>query len=147
MDKLKAKEKFAENLMRPDLTQVHTTTVLYMVYKTIEANDNITLNQLSWTLGVEFMLKEEMVAGAVASLTSKSLFDCVCRWQAGSKKKDDESHRRPTVHLRVRDGSPDFKAWLGAALQTNPELAVFSPPAFTKQGWQKEARLAKEAHN
>ncbi len=131
MDPIKAKEKFSSNLMCPDQAQF-STTVLYMVYKTIEANNNITLNQLRYTLCNEYMLKEDAVAGAVASLTSRSLFNCVGRWsprQAGNQPYDAANQR---IHLRVRNDD-EFSSWLANALGENPELEVFQPPAFNKR--------------
>lgn len=149
MDIMEAKEKFAQTLMRQDETGPYTAAVLYMVYRTIEANGNITLNQLRWSLGVEFLLKDETIEGAVASLTSKSLFDCVVRWQSPTKKDDKVRPQTPRVHLRARPKPhPEFDKWLVDLMVKQPELAVFTPPPFNANRTSvKEVRPVKEAQN
>ncbi len=119
--KVSMKERFSGNLLNQD-DPVYKTTVLYMTYKTVAANPGITVNQLRWLLNTEFLIKEEVVDGAVASLTSKSLFGCVSRWQPPGKG---------TVHLRVRsDVPPEFQEWLENNLKDHEELNVFEASIF-----------------
>lgn len=155
MTSMEAKQRFAQTLMQKDKTENYTGAVLYMVYRTIEANNNITLNQLCWSLGVEFLLKDDTIEGAVASLTSRSLFDAVIRWQTPTGKAsptDSTLHLRvrpKPVHLRVRPKpTPEFDAWLEALLKRQPELLVFTPPPFNaSRSSVKEVRMVKEAQN
>ena len=144
MNSLEAKAKFSANLMQSPDQSAFSTTILYMVYKTIEANDNITLNQLRFVLNAEYMLREETIEAAVASLTSKSLFDCVGRWQPRRSKqtaveKQDSGAAR--VHLRVHKECLEFNTWLASTLKSNPELVVFAAPLFKRhgQGLNREA--------
>lgn len=127
MDTLEAKEKFSFNLLHPE-DRAFDITVLYMVYRTIEQNQSITLNQLRWMLYHEYMLQNTVVDGAVASLTSKSLFDCVSRWTP--PRKND------TIHLRTRKGSAAFDEWLSRNTAERPELLIFTPPIFSAKGNQ-----------
>ena len=151
MNSIQAKEKFAECLMRPDVNAKYTSTILYIVYRTIEANENITLNQLRWTLGAEYLLKDEVIEGAVASLTSKSIFGCVRRYQPPRNKLRSVNGCQP-VHLRAIPLTEcDFKKWLTELLNTTPELGVFVPPTFVQrvpaaqQAANQPQRMAKEA--
>lgn len=133
MNSIQAKEKFAAGLMRQASAENYTSIVLYIVYKTIEANDNITLNQLRWALGAEYLLKDDVIDGAVASLTSKSIFNCVKRYQPPRAKVRTISGAKP-VHLRaIKQDVGEFKTWLAALLITQPELAVFRPQTFVQR--------------
>ena len=122
MDTLEAKEKFSSNLLHPE-ERAFNLTVLYIVYKTVERNPSITLNQLRWTLFHEYMLQNCVVDGAIASLTSKSLFNCISRWTP--PRKND------TIHLRTRQDAPAFQEWLTRTLVDHPELEIFTPPSFS----------------
>lgn len=138
---LRAKEKFAQNLMSRE-SKPFPATILYMVYKTIEANNNITTNQLTWLLGSDCMLHADTISGALTSLTSKSLFNCVSRWQPQPTKGGSTS--RPT-HLRVREpASNSFSEWLVTTVAEYPELEVFEPPLFLRRDYQKELTVRKE---
>lgn len=144
MDTVQAKEKFAFNLLSPN-ERAGKVTLLYIVFSTIESNTSITLNQLKWLLDTEYMIPNEVVSGAVASLTSKSLFNCVSRWQP---------HRNPAtpavtkgaVHLRVRRDSPEFNDWYKGALTSYPELAVFYPPLFASKASSNIGALQPQPH-
>ena len=128
MDSIQAKEKFVFNLLNPD-ARAGKVTILYIVYKTIESDSSITLNQLKWILDAEYMLPNDAVAGAVAALTSKTLFNCVSRWQP--PRGQGSQHRSDTVHLRARKDAPaDFTSWYTATLAEFPELQIFVPPIF-----------------
>src|SRR5476651_2466850 len=112
MNDIQAKEKLASSLMRPEDREQYTSTILYMVFRTIEANDNITLNQLRWTLSAEYLLRDEVIEGAVASLTSKSIFNCVRRYQKPRSKLRSATDSQP-VHLRACADKPqEFSSWL-----------------------------------
>jgi hypothetical protein len=123
------KEKFSANLLRQE-DSAYQMTVMYMTYKTIEANPGITVNQLRWLLSTEFLIKEDAIDGTVASLTSKSVYNCVSRWQPPGKKD--------TVHLRLRSDVPrEFQEWMCATVADHPELSVFVPSIFkNKKGEQ-----------
>lgn len=129
MDNIKAKEQFVFNLMKPD-DRAGKTTLLYMVYKTIETNTGITINQLKWLLDTEYMISNEVVSGTVAALTSRTLFNCVSRWQP---PKASGNQRTDAVHLRVRKDAKEFDNWYAEALREYPELTVFVPPVFASK--------------
>jgi len=128
MDSIQAKEKFVFNLLNPE-SRSGKVTILYMVYKTIESNSSITLNQLKWILDTEYMIPNDAVAGAVAALTSKTLFSCVSRWQP--PRAPGAQQRSDTIHLRLRKDAPeDFTQWYSDSVTEFPELCIFSPPIF-----------------
>ena len=131
MDTVNAKEKFAFNLLSP-AERAGKVTLLYIVFSTIEANTSITLNQLKWLLDTEYMIPNDVVAGAVASLTSKSLFNCVSRWQP-HRNQSNAGDVKGAVHLRVRRDSPEFNEWYNESVKSYPELAVFYPPLFASK--------------
>lgn len=118
MNTIEAKEKFSFNLLHPE-SKAFNTTVMFMVYKTIEANSGISFNRLKWLLNSELMLPVQIVEGTVATLTSRNLFNCVSRWQ----KPGSPEH----VHLRPRDNA-DFTRWLDKAVTDYPELEIFNAP-------------------
>lgn len=121
MNTLEAKEQFSSNLLHPG-ERAFNVTVLYIVYKTIEKNRSITLNQLRWILFHEYMLQNSIVDGAVASLTSKTLFNCVSRWSP--PRKSD------TIHLRTKEEAA-FDNWLKKTTDERPELLIFDAPNFS----------------
>jgi len=129
METIHAKEKFVFNMLRPEERSGKITT-LYIVYKTIEANTGITINQLKWLLDTEYMLQNDVVAAAVAALTSKSLFNCVSRWQP---PKTAGQPRTDAVHLRIRRDSTEFNTWYEESCTECPELSVFVPPIFSNK--------------
>lgn len=129
---LEAKEKFSANLLHPE-NKEYRVTIIYIVYKTIERNRGITLNQLKWLLGTEYMLQNSVVEGAVTSLTAKALFNSISRWQS--------PRQHETVHLRVKD-CKEFSKWLENAEKTHPELLIFTAPEFvpaSARGTEKNA--------
>jgi hypothetical protein len=133
---IRAKEKFVFNLLNPE-DRPGKTTLLYIVFKTIENNTGITLNQLRWILDAEYMIPNDVVSSAVAALTSKSLFNCVSRWQP---PKAAGQPRNDAVHLRIRKDCEEFSRWHADALKEFPELNVFVPPVFAvKQNNQQSA--------
>ncbi len=135
MDIIQAKEKFVFNLLNPE-QRAGKVTILYIVYRTIEANASITLNQLKWILDAEYMIPNDMVTGAVAALTSKSLFNCVSRWQP-PRGRASQQQRSDTIHLRMRkESSPDFLKWYADSRKEFPELDVFIPPIFVAKTHQ-----------
>lgn len=124
-DTVSLKEKFGSNLGLPNDSPLFNKTVLFMAYKTIEAHPNITLNQLRWLFYTEYMISQNVVDGVVASLTSRTLFNCVTRYTPPGST---------TVRLKVR--SPcglrkDFDEWMDRALRDSPEFSVFEPPPFS----------------
>lgn len=96
---------------------------IFFVWSTIKANPDITLNQLRWLMSTEFILEQSVVDSAVAALTSKSLLNCVSKWQV---------HGKDVFHLKVKnpDSSPP---WLVEFMAQHPELHKFEAPVFIKK--------------
>lgn len=117
---LEAKERFSFNLLHPE-NKAFTITILYIVYKTIERNRGISINQLKWLLSTEYMLNNTVVEGAVTSLTAKTLFNSVSRWQS--------PRQHETVHLRIKECT-EFSKWLENSEKNHPELLIFTAPDF-----------------
>ena len=123
MGEIDAKEKLSGILLRPN-ERAFGIAVLYIVYRTIEANDNITLNKLKRLLNSDLLLKDEVIEGAVASLSSRSLFNVVNKWIKPSAND--------VIHLRVhREITPEFNSWLLATLADYPELNAFQSPTLS----------------
>lgn len=126
-DSLEAKEKLASNLMSLS-GRAHDRTLIYIVHKTIEKNPNITLAQLEWLLSTEYLLSSDVISRIVASLMSKTLFECVSRWQPPGRSE--------TIHLRIKE-SVEFNQWMERSVKEHPELLVFNPPIFQPRNKKK----------
>lgn len=123
MNVLDLKQKLSFNLGNLDKENGHTT-VLYMVYKTIEANKRLTVKAVKALLCVEYLIPEENIDSALAGLISRSMFDCVKRWKNPSKGVSD-------MQVSITEPPPEeFKQWLARAEDTYPELSMFKPPIF-----------------
>lgn len=96
---------------------------IFFVWSTIKANPDITLNQLRWLMFKEFILDQPVVDSAVAALTSKSLLNCVSKWQVQGKD---------VFHLKVKQ-SDTQPPWLIEFLAQHPELNKFEAPVFVKK--------------
>jgi len=128
MDNISAKEQVGIMLLSPG-DRAHSVAVLYIVYRTIESNDNITLNKLKKLLAQDLMIKEGAVEGAVATLSSKSLFDSVNRWV----KPASQGTTYEIVHLRAhKEIGDEFKSWLAATQEEFPALTSFVPSILTQ---------------
>lgn len=98
---------------------------IYFVYATIQANPDITLNQLRWMMHSEFLLEQNVVDSAVASLTSRSLLNSVSKWQV---------HNKDTIHLKSKFKLNDVPPpWVTQSLSNHPELTSFEAPVFKKK--------------
>ena len=125
MDNIEAKSKLSAILMQPSAL-AYKVASLYIVYKTIEANDNITLNKLKRLLNSDLLIKPEVIDGAVASLSSASIFNVVSKWIRPYEKNQSE-----VIHLRLtKEPAPEFVTWVGLALKEFPELSAFIPPTL-----------------
>jgi hypothetical protein len=80
MDVIEQKQKLSRNLSSADQDAYHTS-VMYIVYKTIQANRRLTVNKLKALLCVEYLIKDEMIDGVLSGLVSRSMFACVKRWR------------------------------------------------------------------
>lgn len=128
MQQLEANERLSGILLDP-AGRSFNIVVLYIVYKTIEANDNITLNKLKRVLDSDLMLKDSVVDGAVASLSSRSVYNAVTRWVRPKSAPE-------ITHLHVKKASDqedaDFSKWLVATTEEFPELLLFNPTVLLK---------------
>lgn len=101
------------------------TIHLYFVYATIQANPDITLNQLRWLMNSEFLLDQGVVDSTVAALTSRSLLNCVSKWQV---------HAKDILHLKAKVKHSDVQPeWVTEARNQYPELVTFEAPIFKKK--------------
>jgi hypothetical protein len=127
MDSITAKERLSSILLHPE-GRPFSIAVLYIVYKTIEANDNITLYKLKRLLSSDLMIADSVINGAVASLSSKSVFNVVNKW---TKPKTDSTNE--VVHLRLyRETNTEFQTWLTSATHEFPELVSFTPSTLSR---------------
>lgn len=136
MHPLSIKEQLAFNLFSQDADR-YQTTLTYVVYKTIEVNKTITLNQLKWLLHNELLLDVTHVESVVASLTSKTLFNTISRW-----RDTRQGNRSDTMHLRYRPPAPEFSAWVSAAVVKYPELQSFVPSLYKRGKEQADTEVS-----
>lgn len=122
------KVKFSKNLLNRS-SDAYTITVMFMVFKTVERNPDITLNQLRWILNTEFFIHESAVDGAVAALSNKNLYNALIRWTPRKSR---------IPRLKVKEDS----RYAIDAIECNPELQIFEAPVFVPK-----ERTAKETQN
>lgn len=131
MDSMEAKAKLSFNLQHRE-AEAFNITLTFIVYKTIEKNYNITLNQLKGLFQQHYMMltKEDLIESVVGSLIAQSLFNCVTRWQRPGNAN--------AIHLRIKENS-SFDAWMKKVLQDHPELVAFDPPVYTRAENNKQS--------
>lgn len=121
-DPIELKQRLGYALARRD--EVHHMAVMYVVYKTLEKNTQLTLNRLKALLTVEYMIPEESINGALAALISRSMFNCVTRYKSPDKSIDE-------MQVSVTKPPPEeFLVWLARVSESHPEFTVFDPPVF-----------------
>ena len=123
MDTIEQKQKLGANLSGRD-SEAQFSTIMWFVYRTIEANKRMTVRKLKALLCVEYLIKEDMIDGVLSSLVSRSMFACVKRWRDPGRPIDDMS-------LVVNSPAPpEFAEWLARNLEKYPELSQFEPPIY-----------------
>lgn len=126
MDIIELKQKLSYNLSNQD-SELYHMTVMYLCYKTIEANKRLTVNQLKALLCVEYMIRDNALEGALSGLVSRSMFACVKRWR-------DPKLEVGNMNLSVTEPPPpEFVEWLTRSSSQHPELSVFEPPIFQRK--------------
>lgn len=126
IDTISLKQKLSSNLCG-HATDDLTTTVMYMAYRTIEANRRLRVNHLKAMLCVEYLIKEDVLDGVLSGLISRSMFACVKRWRDPDKTVGD-------MNLSVTEPPPpEFSEWLRRAEEEHPEFAVFTPPIYQRK--------------
>lgn len=122
-DPIELKQKLSFNLSGQD-AELHHTTVMYMVYRTIEKNKKLTVNKLKALLSAEYLLGDAVIEGALSGLVSRSMFACVKRWRNPNRPVGD-------MQIYVTEPPPDeFIEWLSRAEGRHPEFRVFVPPIY-----------------
>lgn len=107
--------------------RLYGVTVLYMVFKTIEANPNITINQLKHLLKQEYFIPYNVIQGCLATLTSASLYGCVTKF-----KKSNDSIEKTHLHAKPEHKLPKvFTEWKQSLENDLPELLVFTSPKLS----------------
>lgn len=116
------KQRLIENLSSTG--DANSTTVIYLVFKTIQSNPRISVNRLNTLLGEEYFLTAQTINSAVAGLVSRSMFNAVSRWRNPKRDiLDTQVTARETL-------PPEFQNWLSDAEQTFPELLIFQAPVY-----------------
>lgn len=135
MDTMQAKAKLSFNLQHRE-SEAFSVTLTYIVYKTIEKNYNITLNQLKGLFQQHYLMlaKDDVIESTVGSLIAKTLFDSVTRWQ-----RPGNAH---AIHLRVKENK-DFEKWMQKVLSDHPELDAFEAPIYTRSESNATKQTAK----
>lgn len=122
VDSVTLKQQFGVLMGKRD--DSYHIAVMYIVYKTIEVNSQITINRLKALLTTEYLIEESVIDGAIASLMSRSMFDCVSRWRNPGKPVGE-------TQLSITKPPPEeFCKWMTRTTDQYPELSVFIPPVF-----------------
>ncbi len=126
-------EAFSRNLQASHTSRIYGVTALYITFKTIEANPNITVNQLKGLLQQEYFIPPTIVAGSIASLRNEAMFNCITRFQrTGSDINTSHLHARSEVEY------PEvFIGWMKEVTTSFPELLSFHPPRYVKKPVKK----------
>lgn len=127
------KQQLIFNLMGTD-PEALNTTIIYIVYKTIVANDKIKLYRLKTLLMREYMLSAQAIEGAVAGLISESGFNAIDRWLGKNKPVEETQLHTPKVT------PAGFQEWLDSTVSKYPELESFTPPIFFYKPEDKETK-------
>jgi hypothetical protein len=127
------KQQLIFNLMGTD-PEALNTTIIYIVYKTIVANDKIKLYRLKTLLMREYMLSAQAIEGAVAGLISESGFNAIDRWLGKNKPVEETQLHTPKVT------PASFQEWLDSTVSKYPELESFTPPIFFYKPEDKETK-------
>jgi hypothetical protein len=119
-------EKFTVNLRAPTNSSVYKDTTLWIVYKTIENNPNITINKICFLLNKEYNIPIGVSKAAILSLTSPSFFGVVTHFY-----RPNTPNEMAHLHLKSENKwTGVFKLWLNKIKVTNPELGIFIPPIY-----------------
>lgn len=131
-------ETLSRNLQASHSSRVYSVTMLYIVYKTIEKNPNITTNQIKHLLQQEYFIQPSVVEGTLGSLSASTMFGCVSRF-----KKPEESIEKTHFHIKASNATGVFQDWLEAVTKEFPELLVFKAPLLVKRPSTKRSSLGK----
>lgn len=121
-------ETLSRNLQAAHNSRVYNVTALYIVFKTIENNPNITTNQIKHLLQQEYFIAPSVVEGALGSLSATTMFGCVTRF-----KKPEEPLEKTHFHIRTGDYPEVFQDWLNDVNSEFPELLNFHAPKLVKR--------------
>lgn len=120
---MQTKEKLALLLMSDD--DESKRVLLFIVYRTIQKNAGITINQLSALLHRNYAISPEQTKLAVDQLSSEGLFNSISTWQ-------EKIGKREIKHLRCKD-TLCMDDWLNSYTQRVPETKFYEAPEFIKQ--------------
>jgi hypothetical protein len=109
-------------------SRVYSVSVLYIVYRTIEKNPDITINQLRHLLQQEYFIPFSATEGSLASLSSAKVWGCVTRW-----KKPEDSIDKTHFHLKPGDMPTRFSDWINSVIIEFPGLLSFQPPELVRK--------------
>lgn len=115
-EELRIREKLALLLMSD--SDDSRRLLLFIVYKTIEKNPGITINQLASLLKSKIAISRERVDSAVSALTSEDLFNAISVW----------TNRPGVVHLRCKE----FDEWLSTFCSKIPEACTYEAPVYVR---------------
>ena len=132
-----ARTQIAFNLMSGD--DRARPTIMFIVYETIKQNEKITLNQLRWLMTAEFLVPENTVDAAVASLASASLFRVISKWWSPDKPEVIWLRARPASEMDI-----SFLRWIASLYNEFPELMSFKAPIFKKRNAPKQEFQSKK---
>jgi hypothetical protein len=99
-------------------TNTYKITVLYLVYKSILLNPNITLRALKWILN-KHGINKNYVVKAVFLLSSDTLFGSIHTWSSVQKTRN-------VKHYKVNVDNELMTVWMSSKENSIPELENFN---------------------
>lgn len=97
--------------------------LLFAVYKTIQNQNNITVNKLKWKLNRELAFKDHDIDIAVSALSNPNIFNALSNFHVPKRKIRDAE--KEVVHLRLRKDCQDLiEHWANELLQSYPEYST-----------------------
>jgi len=119
----------SRNLQARHDSETYSSYVLFIVFRTIEANPDITINRLQHFLYQVFFIPRNITQSTIGSLVDQGMFGAVTRYQ-----RPQDSIEKSHLHAKADSDIPEvFRAWLDVLFEEHPELRSFQPPVFAKK--------------
>lgn len=124
MQKNQPNVELAHLLLADKDSEHYRNLLLFIVYKSIEANRNISVNQLYNLLRRSYRFTVSQVDSVIACLSNSDIIGGVTLYY-----RNDDINK---AHLNLCQ-SDRFNQWLSRTLSSIPCLVEFSAPVYTKK--------------
>lgn len=96
--------------------------ILCLVYRTINTNPGITVNQICTLMYNKFFVSRNRIEGAIASLTNVQSFDCISTYE----------EKAGVIHLRCKNSK--FDQFMSNFCVKVPEACLINVPKYERGG-------------